>query len=76
LSKPVLSRRKANSAQSVAENASALDAQRLPADDGLVQLGSERLVGKTGSHFLLVAFIVLLLLAALVLLWIAYALSG
>jgi hypothetical protein len=42
----------------------------------LVRLGSERLVGKTGSRALLVGFMVLLVLAALVVLRVAYALSG
>lgn len=41
-----------------------------------MRLGSERLVGKTGSRVLLVGFMVLLVLAALVLLRVAFALSG
>jgi hypothetical protein len=41
-----------------------------------VRLGSERLVGKAGSRALLVAFVVLLVFAALVILRLARALSG
>jgi len=41
-----------------------------------VRLGSERLVGKTGSRALLVGFVVLVVLAALVVLRVADALSG
>jgi len=41
-----------------------------------MRLGSERLVGKTGSRLFLAAFIVLLGLAAVVFLRVAHALSG
>ena len=58
------------------EAATGLDTLYPPADDRRMRLGSERLVGKTGSRVLLVGFMLLLVLAALVLLRVAFALSG
>jgi len=59
-----------------AEAAAGLDTLYPPADDRRMRLGSERLVGKTGSRLFLAAFIVLLGLAAVVFLRVAPALSG